>query len=61
LFLLVINAGDGGVGRLDACPACTWRASGAALWTSILVSLVGTIGSWFVGGKGKFEVYVKRR
>jgi len=25
------------------------------------VSLVSFVGSWFVGGKGKVEVYVKRR
>jgi uncharacterized membrane protein YvlD (DUF360 family) len=34
---------------------------GAAFWTSILVSLVSMIGSWFVGGKGKVEVFVKKR
>jgi uncharacterized membrane protein YvlD (DUF360 family) len=34
---------------------------GAAFWTSILVSVVSMVGSWFVGGKGKVEVYVKRR
>jgi putative membrane protein len=60
LFLLVINA------AMVALVA--WMLPGmhlagffAALWTSILVSLVSMVGSWFVGGKGKFEVYVKRR
>jgi putative membrane protein len=33
----------------------------SAFWTSVLVSLVSFVGSWFVGGKGKFEVIVKRR
>jgi hypothetical protein len=27
----------------------------------VLVSLVSFVGSWFVGGKGKVEVIVKRR
>ena len=60
LFLLVINA------AMVALVA--WMLPGmhlagfwAAFWTSILVSLVSMVGSWFVGGKGKFEVYVKRR
>src|SRR5277367_5637164 len=60
LFLLVINA------AMVALVA--WMLPGmhlagfwAAFWTSILVSLVSMVGSWFVGGKGKFEVIVKRR
>jgi putative membrane protein len=60
LFLLVINAA---MVALVAwmLPGMHIAGFGAAFWTSILVSLVSMIGSWFVGGKGKFEVYVKRR
>jgi putative membrane protein len=60
LFLLVINAGMVGL--------VAWMLPGmhvagfwAAFWTSVLVSLVSFVGSWFVGGKGKVEVIVKRR
>jgi putative membrane protein len=60
LFLLVINAGM--VALVAAIvPGMSLSGFAAAFWTSILVSLVSMIGSWFVGGKGKFEVYVKRR
>jgi putative membrane protein len=60
LFLLVINAG---MVALVAwmLPGMHVAGFGAAFWTSILVSLVSMVGSWFVGGKGKVEVYVKRR
>jgi putative membrane protein len=60
LFLLVINAG---MVALVAwiLPGMHVNGFGAAFWTSILVSLVSIIGSWFVGGKGKVEVFVKRR
>jgi putative membrane protein len=60
LFLLVINAG---MVALVAwmLPGMHLAGFGAAFWTSILVSLVSMVGSWFVGGKGKVEVYVKRR
>jgi len=60
LFLLVINAG---MVALVAwmLPGMHVAGFGAAFWTSILVSLVSMVGSWFVGGKGKLEVYVKRR
>ena len=60
LFLLVINAA---MVALVAwmLPGMHVAGFGAAFWTSILVSLVSMVGSWFVGGKGKFEVYVKRR
>jgi putative membrane protein len=33
----------------------------AAFWTAVLVSVVSMVGSWFVGGKGKVEVIVRRR
>src|SRR3981189_296270 len=60
LFLLVINAG--------MVALVAWILPGmhvAGFWsaflTSVLVGLVSFVGSWFVGGKGKVEVYVKRR
>lgn len=60
LFLLVINAG---MVALVAWMLPGMHVAGfwAAFWTSVLVSLVSFVGSWFVGGKGKFEVIVNRR
>ena len=60
LFLLVINAG---MVALVAWMLPGMHVAGfwSALWTSVLVSLVSFVGSWFVGGKGKVEVIVKRR
>lgn len=60
LFLLVINAG---MVALVAwlLPGMHVATFGAAFWTALLVSLVSMVGSWFVGGKGKVEVIVKRR
>src|ERR1700734_29315 len=60
LFLLVINAG---MVALVAwiLPGMHVNGFGAAFWTAILVSIVSMIGSWFVGGKGKVEVFVKKR
>ena len=59
LFLLVINAG--------MVALVAWLLPGMhvagfwpAFWTSIIVSLVSTIGSMFVGPKGKVQVIVKR-
>ena len=59
LFLLVINAC---MVALVAwmLPGMHVTSFGAAFWTSILVSLVSFIGSWFVGGKGRVEVIRKR-
>ena len=59
LFLLVINAG---MVALVAwmLPGMHVTTFGSAFWTSILVSLVSFVGSWFVGGKGRFEVIRKR-
>jgi putative membrane protein len=59
LFLLVINAG---MVALVAwmLPGMHVTSFGAAFWTSILVSLVSFVGSWFVGGKGRVEVIRKR-
>jgi putative membrane protein len=60
LFLLVINAGMVG---LVAWILPGMQVSGfwAAFWTSLLVSLVSMVGSWFVGPKGKVEIIVKRQ
>jgi putative membrane protein len=59
LFLLVINAG---MVALVAwiLPGMHVTSFRAAFWTSILVSLVSFVGSWFVGGKGRVEV-IRRR
>src|SRR3979490_1559896 len=60
LFLLVINAG--------MVALVAWMLPGmhiagfwSAFWTAVIVSLVSFVGSWFVGGKGRVEVIVKRR
>jgi putative membrane protein len=60
LFILVINAG---MVLLVAwmLPGMHVAGFGAAFWTAILVSLVSMVGSWFVGGKGRVEVYKSRR
>lgn len=60
LFLLVINAG---MVALVAWMLPGMHVAGfrAAFWTAVLVSLVSFVGSWFVGGKGKVEVIVRRR
>jgi putative membrane protein len=60
LFLLVINAAMMGLVAW-ILPGMHVASFAAAFWTSILVSLVSMVGSWFVGGKGKVEVYVRRR
>jgi putative membrane protein len=60
LFLLVINAAMVGLVAW-ILPGMHVASFAAAFWTSILVSLVSMVGSWFVGGKGKVEVYVRRR
>lgn len=60
LFLLVINAG---MVALVAwmLPGMHVASFAAAFWTALLVSVVSIVGSWFVGPKGKVEVFVKRR
>jgi putative membrane protein len=59
LFLLVINAG--------MVALVAWLLPGMhvagfwpALWTSVIVSLVSMVGSWFVGPKGRVQIIVKR-
>jgi putative membrane protein len=60
LFLLVINAG---MVALVAWVLPGMHVAGfwSAFWTAVLVSVVSFVGSWFVGGKGKVELIVKRR
>ena len=60
LFLLVINAG---MVALVAwmLPGMHVSTFAAAFWTALSVSAVSIVGSWFVGPKGKVDVYVKRR
>ena len=60
LFLLVINAGMVGLVAW-LLPGMQVAGFWAAFWTALIVSAVSFIGSWFVGGKGKVEVFVKRR
>ncbi len=59
-FLLIINAG---MVALVAwmLPGMHLAGFGAAFWTAILVSFVSFVGSWFIGGRGRFELHVKRR
>ncbi len=59
LFLLVVNAGMLGL--------TAWLLRGfhvadftAALLASLIVSLTGWIGSWFIGPRGRFEIYAGR-
>ena len=59
LFLLVINAAMVGL--------VAWMLPGmhvagfwAALWASVIVSIVSMVGSWFVGPRGRVEVIVRR-
>jgi putative membrane protein len=56
LFLLVINAA---MVALVAwmLPGMHIASFGAAFWTAIVVSIVSMVGSWFVGPKGRLEVY----
>ena len=60
LFLLIINAGMLG---LVAWMLPGMRIAGffPALWASLIVSLVSIVGSWFVGPKGRVEIFVRRR
>jgi putative membrane protein len=60
LFLLVVNAGMLG---LTAWLLRGFHVAdfGAALLASLIVSVTGWLGSWFIGPQGKYEVYVHRR
>ncbi len=59
-FLLVVNAGMLG---LTAWILHGFHVAGfgAALLASLIVSVTGWIGSWCIGPRGKFEIYVNRR
>ncbi len=60
LFLFVVNAMMFGLVAwlLDA-----FSVSGfwAALFGSLVVSLISTLASWYIGPSGRYEVYVVRR
>jgi putative membrane protein len=58
-FLLVINAAMIGLVAW-MLPGMHLAGFWAALWTSLICSAVGMIGSWFIGPKGRVEVIVKR-
>lgn len=60
IFLLVVNAA---MLALVAALLPGFELSGfwAALFGSLLVSLVGAVLSWTVGPKGRYEVFVMRR
>ena len=59
-FLLVVNAGMVGL-TAWLLPGFHVAGFGSALLASLIVSVTGWIGSWFIGPRGKFEVYVNRR
>lgn len=59
LFLLVINAAMIGLVAW-MLPGMHVASFGAAFWTALICSAVSMIGSWFIGPKGRVEVYVKR-
>ena len=60
LFLFVLNAAMFG---LVAVFLDNFAVSGfwAAIFGAIVVSLTSTVASWFIGPKGRFEVYIERR
>jgi putative membrane protein len=59
LFLLVINAA---MVALVAWMLPGMHVAGfvAAFWTSLIVSFVSMIGSWFIGPKGRIQIIVRR-
>ncbi len=60
LFLFVLNAAMFG---LVAALLDNFSVSGfwAAVFGAIVVSLTSTVASWFIGPKGRYEVYIARR
>lgn len=60
LFLLVINAGMVALGAA-LLPGMHVATFAAAFWTALSVSVVGAVGSYFVGSRGKVDIIVKRR
>ena len=59
LFLLVINAAMLGLVAW-LLPGFTLSGFRAALLVSLLVSVTGWVGSWFIGPKGRIEVFRSR-
>ena len=59
-FLLVINAA---MVALVAwiLPGMHLDGFRSAFWCAVVVSLTSMVGSWFIGPKGKVEVFVRRR
>jgi len=60
LFLLVLNAAMFGLVAAaldDFVVAGFW----AALFGALIVSITSTIASWYIGPRGRYEVYVIRR
>jgi putative membrane protein len=60
LFLLVINAG---MVALVAWMLPGMHVAGfwSAFWCAVIVSLVGLLGSWLAGPRGRVDIIVKRR
>ena len=60
LFLLVLNAGMFG---LVAALLDNFAVAGfwSALFGAIIVSITSTVSSWYIGPKGRYEVFVIRR
>jgi len=60
LFLFVLNAAMFG---LVAAMLDGFAVSGfwSALFGSVIVSITGTVASWYIGPDGRVEVYVIRR
>lgn len=60
LFLFVLNAAMFG---LVAALLDNFTVSGfwPAIFGAIIVSLTSTVASWFIGPKGRYEVYIDRR
>ena len=60
LFLLVLNAGMFG---LVAAVLDNFSVAGfwSALFGAIITSVTSTVSSWYIGPKGRYEVFVIRR
>jgi putative membrane protein len=60
LFLFVLNAGMFG---LVAAVLDNFSVAGfwSAVFGAIIVSITNTVSSWYIGPKGKYEVFVVRR
>ena len=60
LFLLVLNGAMLGLAAL-VVPGFIIDGFWTALFGAIIVSLTGTLASWFIGPKGRVEILVIRR